>query len=537
MENLLRLIAIIKRNIIFSISATGALILHLVIAWLPLDRLEGYFLLKGNGPLMDDSYIFFKISRDLAAWFTGCSPSFQLTTGVQPLIAFLYTPFFQLFLNNKEFPIHCALSLNAVLGFVAGIFLYNLLRKIVSRSIATFLVSIWIWSPYSMNLTVNGMETPLASLLLFISLLYYWQINQASVDKSRPWFLLGVLLGFGFWTRVDLGLLGVAFVLDQVWLSITDRCYSRSLRVRNILLCGLTALAIALPWMIYTFVSTGTVIPISGRAVHQITSIFLHHKNPNHPGFAFMIFGHFKKEFLAYLPLIALSKHNLWQLFIVGLSLVGFILAVMHKQLRILLRPVWIFQILILVSYIVFIGGFWHLYRYLYPVYTLMLMLYAITMGSLESRIKLKPWIVSTMLFILFIPYAYCYTSLYYNNWSKDCPPRHLSFALFAKDRIPPNAKVGGFQSGSLSYWLDSPVINLDGVTNKDAYRHLKNKTMDGYLEEQEIDYLVEEVFLFGMFDKYLGGQLSRHYTLVSVKTDERLRRGCKKVGVYKRKE
>jgi hypothetical protein len=536
MEYLLKLVSITKRNIIFSISATGALVLHLIIAWLPLDRLEGYFLLRGNGPLMDDSYIFFKISKDLAEWFAGFAPSFQLTTGVQPLIAFLYTPLFHLFWNSKELPIHFALSLNAILGFCANVLLYSLLRKIVSRSIATFLISIWIWSPYVMNQSVNGMETTLALLLLLVTLNYYWQINQVSINKSLPWLLLGVFLGIGFWTRVDLGLLGIAFVLDQAWRIIKDGCSARSLRVRNILVCSLTALAIAAPWMIYTFVSTGTIIPISGRAVHQITSIFLHHQHPNHPGFPFMIFGHFKDEFLTYLPLIVLSKHKLWQLFISALSLVGFILAVMNKQLRILLRPVWIFQILILVSYIVFIGGFWHLYRYFYPVYTLMLFLQAVTMLYVESKIKLKPWTINTLLFILFIPYAYSYTVQYYNNWSKDSPPRHLSAALFAKDRIPPKAKVGGFQSGSLSYWLDTPIINLDGVTNKAAYLHLKNKTMDAYLEEQDIDYLVEEVFLFGIFDKYLGGQLSKHYTLVNVKTDKRLRQGCERLAVYKRK-
>ena len=162
MDHLMRLIRIIQRNFVFCISVTGTLILHLVIAWQPLNRLEGLTLLWSKGPLIDDSYIFFKISRDIVDWLSGCLPSFQLTSGFQPLIALLYCPFFHLFWDQKELPIHLALSLNAVLGFFANIFLYCLLRKIVSRSIATFLVSVWIWSPYVMNQTINGMETTLA---------------------------------------------------------------------------------------------------------------------------------------------------------------------------------------------------------------------------------------------------------------------------------------------------------------------------------------------------------------------------------------
>ncbi len=538
LEPCMRLIKAINRNIVFFISLTGSFLFHLIIAWLPLERSEGYFLLRGNGPLMDDSYIIFKISKDFIDWLAGFAPSFELTTGVQPLIALLYTPFFQLFWDDKELPIHCALSLNAFIGFFAHVSLYCLVRKIVSRSVATFLTSIWIWSPYSMNLAVNGMETSLASLLLFLSINYYWHINQASVNKSRPWILLGILLGIGFLTRVDLGLLGAAFALDQVWTAIRDAYASHAVgrRVRNILLCGLTALAIASPWLIFTFVSTGTIIPISGRAVHQITSIFINHLNPHHPGFAITIFDHFINELLTYLPLITLSHHALWQLFIAGLGLVGLILAVTNKQLRTLVRPVWIFQMLILCAYIVFIGGFWHLYRYLYPFFTLLLLLYAVSIGFLESRIKSKPWILSTALFIGFAAYLYCYGLLYCTNWSTNCPPRHLSAALFARDRIPPKVTVGGFQSGVLSYWLENPVINLDGVTNKDAYFHLKNKTMAAYLDEQQIAYLVEEVFLFDMFDKYLGGQLSNNYVMVDLKTDRRLRLGCTKLGIYKRR-
>jgi hypothetical protein len=400
-EFFLKLISTIKENSIFCISVTGAFILHLVVAWQPLNRLEGFYLPHFVGPLMDDSYIVFGISRDLADWFSGCLPSFQLTSGFQPLIALLFSPFFHFFPDQKELPIHLALSLNAFLGFLANISLYNLLRKIVNRSIATFLVSLWIWSPYVMNQSVNGMETTLALLLLLITFNYYWRINEGSLDKPRFWFFLGLFLGLGFWARVDFGMLGVAVFIDQAWLAIRDDKHLRFLRLRNILLCCFSALVIASPWIVFTIVNTGSIMPVSGKAVYQVTNVVFNHLlNQDLSSFPIMMFKYFKEDFLIYQPLVALSKNSIWQLFIVLLSLIGFIFALRDSKLRVLFRSVWFFQALLVMSYIFIIGGFWHLNRYLYPVYTLILLLHASTLRYLESRIKLKSWVLALLLVI-----------------------------------------------------------------------------------------------------------------------------------------
>jgi hypothetical protein len=71
---------------------------------------------------------------------------------------------------------------------------------------------------------------------------------------------------------------------------------------------------------------------------------------------------------------------------------------------------------------------------------------------------------------------------------------------------------------------------------NEDAYFHLKNKTMDAYLENQQIDYLIEEVVLFEMWDKYLEGQLSRDYAIIKMKKEKFLPRLWQKSAIYKRR-
>jgi hypothetical protein len=218
------------------------------------------------------------------------------------------------------------------------------------------------------------------------------------------------------------------------------------------------------------------------------------------------------------------------------MGFIGLFIIVRDQKLREFYRPVLIFQTIMIIAYIGFIGGFWHLNRYFYPLYTLMLLIQGATLHWLESKVKVKPWLIGIVLFILFLPYSYSYTRQYFPPWIRKGPPRYLSIALFAKDIIPSNAKVGAFQSGCVSYWLDNKVVNLDGVTNEDAYLHLQNKTMDTYLNDQQIDYLVEEVVLFEMWDKYLGGQLSRDYAMIKMKREKSLPRLWQVSAIYKRR-
>jgi len=242
------------------------------------------------------------------------------------------------------------------------------------------------------------------------------------------------------------------------------------------------------------------------------------------------MFVRFIREFFLFQPLVALSKNIAWQLFISGLGLIGLVLALKDRNLRTLLRPIWFFQVIMLASYISFIGGFWHLNRYLYPVYTLLLLLHAVTLHSIESKIAWKKWTVALICFVLFVPYAFSYTLQLYSYFSKPRPSRYFAAAHFIKSRIPSEEKIGTFQSGALSYWLDNQVINLDGVINKEAYLNVKNKTLGKYLENQKVEYLVEETYLFRMWDHYLEGQLSENFSLINSKPG----RGWYKVGIYK---
>lgn len=531
-----RLLHRFKEDAFFWISAAGALTLHLVIAWRSLSCLEGFSLLYSNGPLFDDSYIYFKMSRDLAEWYAGCNPSIQLSSGFQPLIALCYSLFFSLFWSQPDLPIHWALSFNAALGFGAHVAIYFLLRRVVSRAAATFLVSIWMWSTYVMVQTVNGMETTLALLMLLVTLLYYWNIRDRTENETAAWIALGGLIGIGFWSRVDLGFLGIAIAVDLFWRSRQGGRSSAVAALRRIGLSGCTALVIALPWIIFTIMSTGHILPVSGSAVQHITSVFFDFMGKQKFGFSMAMLSYLGPEFKLFQPFAGLSRNHFWQLCISVLALAGLIFGLKDRLMRSLLRPFLFFQLMTLICYVLLIGGFWHFNRYLYPTYILILFFHAATLRTIELKFKRHIKYLPLVLSILFVPYALSYWSQYHTFFSNPRPARYLSLALFAKDKVPRGHTVGAFQSGCLSYYLDNRVVNLDGVINEQAHVHLKNKSLADYLQKEEIEYIIEEEFLFNMWDAYLRGQISAHYGLVAQTKRKGLPMFWQTVNIYKRK-
>jgi hypothetical protein len=165
-----------------------------------------------------------------------------------------------------------------------------------------------------------------------------------------------------------------------------------------------------------------------------------------------------------------------------------------------------------------------------------MLFFHAAVLRAVEA--KCKPYLryLPVACALACTPYALTYASQYIDFFSHPRPARYLSLARFAKEKVPPLPAVGAFQSGCLSYFLDNRVINLDGVINENAHFHLIDKSLDSYLREQNIEYIVEEEFLFRMWDDYLDGQISNNYALVQQTKQKRLPSLWSTINIYKRK-
>jgi hypothetical protein len=64
--------------------------------------------------------------------------------------------------------------------------------------------------------------------------------------------------------------------------------------------------------------------------------------------------------------------------------------------------------------------------------------------------------------------------------------------ALWVKENLPADSRIGSFNSGILAYYCPQRVINLDGVVNGAAYRAVVSGKIFSYIREQKIGYLIE---------------------------------------------
>jgi hypothetical protein len=64
--------------------------------------------------------------------------------------------------------------------------------------------------------------------------------------------------------------------------------------------------------------------------------------------------------------------------------------------------------------------------------------------------------------------------------------------ALWMRDHLPPNARIGAFNAGINSYWSERQVVNLDGVNNHGIFDALKQKQLWNYIETQNIQYICD---------------------------------------------
>lgn len=145
-------------------------------------------------------------------------------------------------------------KLLAILADSATAFLWGrrLLRETGSWTGALVFLLLFGLSPLVVPVTVSGMETSFALLLISVALLNATDPSDSLKDGSREWLRLGVPLGLLVLVRPDGAIVG-ALVLGLRWWRTG----------RLPLAAGLTAALIVLPWLVAALSYYGTFVPNS----------------------------------------------------------------------------------------------------------------------------------------------------------------------------------------------------------------------------------------------------------------------------------
>jgi 4-amino-4-deoxy-L-arabinose transferase-like glycosyltransferase len=467
--------------------------------------------------LPDDAFYYFQIARHLAQGDGVTFDGLTATNGFHPLWLVLITPFFYLFPGNPELPIHLALALSTLLSLATLLFVYAMTTQLTGdRFAAALAVALYAFNPWVILESLNGLETAVANLC-FAAMAWYYLACDNVWDNRRA-LTLGLLAGLTALARTDNVLLFVVLLL-ALRAGRTPRAW-----VRLVLIAGVTASVVVMPWVLWSAFRAGSPIQSSGLAV------------------PFVIRGNI-------VPALGTDSLARW---IVGQTLEGirlalsysgtpwpplpFVLAVValavsdYKKDFALRRQLGQlnFMAAVLLALVLFHSSY-RLYPrgwYFVPVAFLSALYLGVLLASLRRAAPRRSTTIASAVVVLAIAGINVLgfgirwrTGLY--PWQSEM----LTAARWLGEHTDPSAKIGAFNAGIPAYWNpERTVINLDGVVNTDAFTAIRHRRLWAYIDHAQLTYVLDyqpywlasPAEFSNAYGPYLGVSLPEHVSLVA---------------------
>lgn len=443
----------------------------------------------------DDTYYTLSIARSLSSGQGPIASADILTSGFQPLLAFLLVPVFW-FSQNPDHSLRSALAYSAFFGTVSIGLLFLVAKHCWSPTIGVALGLLWALSPIALRADLNGLETSLASCCN-LALLFAW-LQARRHPTPRRWTCVGLFCGLALLARID-----SAFFVALIGLI---EMFQRN---RAILRTIFVALLVVLPWWGYCAWTFGSIVPESGLAVREIA---LDHfadgsnlRTITTQSIACLLSGPFGSGLTLRVWLSSLS--GAWIAASFALLFVIFLFAcfALYKNQQIEIS-VWVFfSISLLFFYTYYIHAFWFFGRYFIPIQISMLFIIGTLFHFLHTHLSRRKILFLSILYGLAVVFFVglesfsLYTSHAYFNVEYDIhgAKGYRQQALHALRHIPEKSRIGALQSGALHYFAQGrwTIINLDGVVNRHAAKAFSTKKLSEYIQKENISFVADWLF------------------------------------------
>jgi 4-amino-4-deoxy-L-arabinose transferase-like glycosyltransferase len=463
------------------------------------------FAISASKPLVDDSFYYFSLGRNLADSLAARVDSFHLTNGFQPLWGFLAAiPY--VFLSDAA-AIPALQLMGAAFSLGAGAVIYAFTVEVTrSRLAGTLNAAAWLFMPYTVNEAINGMETSLAvfGLLLAAWLFYRW---YAQPTRQRL-IAAGLAGGLAVMARVDL-VIFAAVAVAFLFLLPPGEQRTPTDRLRLALTYGMAALIPCIPWVIFSLAIGKFPLPESGAAVRALGMFSLSAEVGQAADLSSYSFR-FNLERL----IVALRNFIVWiapirrgifaDFYIWALALVGIAAFALYRRLSMwrILVTAGVTLGLFAAAYVLFVPAWWYYERYLHPLVGLFSALIGMIFVEAARVVGRAPRMWRTVGAALALVYvgALLYYGVYLNYRSSStalfaAEQSHLEYEItqWANEHVRgDDVLIGSYQSGLVGYYLDFPHVNLDGVVNADAQRALVERNAWGYVCRRGITHIIE---------------------------------------------
>lgn len=501
--------------------------------------------------LPDDTYLCLSIARSIAEG-NGPSYSGEFTNGFQPMYVYMMAPVFMLFPEDDFIPLRIALVMLALFDTLALLLLLQLVLAVTRSPLVTGIIAAaWIINPPGITTAINGMETAVASFMLLLMLTIYHRFTAEGRPLTvRRSFLLGAVFGLGVFARIDSVMLAGALTMMLIW----ERRSEPAAAFRMVLLMLAGATVTYGPWFLYSWMSSGDLFPVSGKAIRFMeldraenvligSTWYIHTASSalsaifrNNAAILIIIsvllfpaaalYSRTWKELgrhgslMTVMFLTAGTLYTLHNAVILNsfaefrtiqpLTVTTMILGAavflplfkygsdLFDSLRrhaMLFIPLSLVAAGLFVGYVYFIFGVWFFPRYLYPVNIVLLLFAAVIIDTILRNIP-SVWLRRSVLVIivLIIGGVNIGANKLYELYTPTpgASNGYMRIGLWAKEQFPEGTVIGSCQSGALGYFArQCRVVNLDGVVNKRCYEALKEKRIPEFLQTEKVEYVI----------------------------------------------
>lgn len=472
----------------------AAALLRLSLAWGDLG-----VLLRDATP--DDAYYYFQIARELVA---GGGPSLDgetPTNGFHPLWLLLLLPG-AASLSDPLLALRAGLSLGALLGAASVALVYALLRAVgARRSSALVAAGAFAIHPTLVRDSVNGLETSLAIATQGVAAWIFVALAARDTPvRLRDAAALGVAGGVMMLARTDAVVLFAALLAG---VALHDRAAWRR-GLAGALVAGGVATLVVAPWLAWNLATFGSVLQVSATAVpEQLQREYLARHGS---GAAALLrraievtLRDLRRAGLLYLAPSAAALRG-----VAAVATGTFALQLvapsgparrLRRQCRLLAAPAGG----IVGTFLVHTALRWWTREWYYaPLAFLGALALGLALDHARATVAaLAPgrrWAPPATAVVAALLLALALGPQQSERWGLRSLHRlsQLEAATWIAQHTEPDARIGSFNAGILSYFSRRTVVNLDGAVNADALRARDAGQLLRYVVDRRIGYVAD---------------------------------------------
>jgi hypothetical protein len=439
----------------------------------------------------DDMFYYLTIARNMAEGHGATADGEHISNGFHFLYTLLLVPLAAISGDDNDLFIHLALSMLTVFSILSAWFLFRLLHSCCSEMSALFVSILWLCAPFPVLVALNGVEAPVYVFSIGLVSLAYVKLKTSGTDSLSPWLGLGLLAALSILARLDGGILAAIIALELF-------IFLRRRRQAVSFCAG--ALAGIAPWFLWSYLRTGFILQVSGKAIRYQTHLIFSQRGGGVTDWLRQAAAQFRMGIGTVAGISGINTTTFFILCIISIALfLGLALSGRDstREWAGRVKHVLFLPVYGLVAFLLYACWLWYTQNwYFYSVFFSGCIVLGILLDFFVMRIFAAGRVCRAVFWGILLVFTIASSIWMDMRWWRRglfwWQAEMYNASLWCRTNLPPDARLGSFNSGIIGYYSGHHVINLDGVTNPDAYRAMLRGRSLSYIRHENIRYLVE---------------------------------------------